>query len=99
MASVLRWLPPLASHWRSAGAEVVTAAGQATSAASRRAPNSLALMASLSPPVGRQERGPLCYGTHVEVATVVGKSLGRIPRGQRPRASSVILLALSSLHL
>jgi hypothetical protein len=59
--------------------EVVAVAGQTTSAASRRAPNSFALMASLSPLVGRRGRGPLCYGAHVEVAIVVGKSLGRIP--------------------
>jgi hypothetical protein len=71
MARALRWSPPLASHWRAAGAGVVADAGQTTSAASRHAPNSLDLMASLSPPVGRRGRGPLCYAAHVEVATVV----------------------------
>jgi hypothetical protein len=37
-----------------AGAEVITAADQTTSVACHRAPNSLALMASSSPPVERR---------------------------------------------
>jgi hypothetical protein len=82
-----------------AGAEVVTAADQTTSATCRRAPNSLALMASSSSPIGRQGRGPLRYGARIMVATAAGKSPGRIPQGQYPRASSVTLQAPSSLHL
>jgi hypothetical protein len=64
-----------------ASVEVVAAADQTTSTACRRAPNSLALMASSSPSVGRWGRGPLRYGARVAMGTAAGKSLGRIPQG------------------
>jgi hypothetical protein len=48
---VLRWSPPLV---RLPVVEVVASAGGTISATCRRASNSLALMASLSPPVGRR---------------------------------------------
>jgi hypothetical protein len=47
LLSVLRWLPPLV---RLPAADVVASTGETTSATCRRASNSLALMASLSPP-------------------------------------------------
>jgi hypothetical protein len=68
---VLRWSPPLA---RLPVAEVVTSAGETISATCRRASNSLALMASLSPPIGRQGRGPFRNGTRVEVIATAGES-------------------------
>jgi hypothetical protein len=51
LSLVLRWSPPLV---RLPTAEVVASAGETVSATCRRASDSLALMASLSPPVGRQ---------------------------------------------
>jgi hypothetical protein len=49
LSSVLRWSPPLV---RLPTAEVVASAGETVSATCRRASDSLALMASLSPPAG-----------------------------------------------
>jgi hypothetical protein len=69
------------------GAEVVAAAGEAphcklvasagetVSATYRRASDSLSLMASLSPPVGRRGRGPCRNGARAEVIAIVGESL------------------------
>jgi hypothetical protein len=51
LSSVLRWSPPLV---RQPVAEVVASAGETVSATCRRASNSLSLMASLSPPIGRR---------------------------------------------
>jgi hypothetical protein len=56
LSSVLRWSPPLV---RLPIAEMVASAGETISATCHRASNSLALMASLSPPVGGRGRGPL----------------------------------------
>ena len=61
---MLRWSPPLV---RLPVAEVVASAGETISATCRRASNSLALMASLSPPVGRRGRGPFRSGVHAEM--------------------------------
>jgi hypothetical protein len=44
------------------------------SATCRRASNSLALMASLSPPIGRRGRGPFRSGVHAEVIAAAGES-------------------------
>jgi hypothetical protein len=49
-------------------------AGETISGTCRRASNSLALMASLSPPVGRRRRGPFCSGARAEVIATVGES-------------------------
>jgi hypothetical protein len=68
--SAHRWSLPLV---RLPGAEVVATAGQTTSATCRRASNSLALMASLSPPVGGWGRGPLRDGARIEAAITAGK--------------------------
>jgi hypothetical protein len=92
LSSVLRWSPPLVRL-------VVASAGDTISATCRRASNSLALMASLSPPVGGRGRRPLCNGACIEAAiTVVTPSWG-IPQGQWPQPSSVTLLASGSLYL
>jgi hypothetical protein len=56
------------------GAGVVASAGETISAACRRASNSLALMASLRPPVGRRGRGPFRSGVHAEMIAAVGES-------------------------
>jgi hypothetical protein len=61
---VLRWSPPL----------VRLSVAEAISAICRRASNSLALMASLPPPVGRRGRGPFCNGARAEVIATAGKS-------------------------
>jgi hypothetical protein len=68
LSLVLRWSPPLV---RLPAAEVIASAGETTSATCRRASNSLALMASLPPPVGRRGRGPLRNGARIEVAITV----------------------------
>jgi hypothetical protein len=94
--SMLRWLPPLV---RLPAAEVVASAGETTSAPCRRASNSLALMASLSPPVGGRGRGPLRNGARIEVAITAVTPSWRIPQGQWPRTSSATLLASGSLYL
>jgi hypothetical protein len=57
-------------------AEVVASAGKTIKATCRRVPDSLALMASLSPPVGGRGRGPPRNGTHPEVVAAAGKPLG-----------------------
>jgi hypothetical protein len=69
---VLRWSPPLV---RLPIAEVVASAGETISATCRRASNSLALMASLLPPVGRRERGPFRNGARAEGIATAGESL------------------------
>jgi hypothetical protein len=51
LSSVLRWSPPLV---RLPTAEVVASAGETVNATCHRTSGSLVLMASLSPPVGRQ---------------------------------------------
>jgi hypothetical protein len=73
LSSVLRWSPPLV---RFPTAEVVASAGGTVSATCRRAFDSLALMASLSPPVGRRGREPFRSGVHAEVVATTG---GRPP--------------------
>jgi hypothetical protein len=57
-------------------AEVVASAGESVKATYRRVPDSLALMASLSPPIGERGRGPPCNGAHPEVDAAAGKPLG-----------------------
>jgi hypothetical protein len=56
-------------------AEVVASVGETIKATYRRVPDSLALMASLSPPVGARGRGPPRNGAHPEVVAAAGKSL------------------------
>jgi hypothetical protein len=75
---VLRWLPPLV---RLPVVEVVASAGETTSATCRRASNSLALMASLSPPVGGRGRGPLRKGARIEAAITAVTPFWRISQG------------------
>jgi hypothetical protein len=48
-------------------AEVVASAGETVRATCRRAPDSLALMALLSPPVGRRGQGPFRSGVHADM--------------------------------
>jgi hypothetical protein len=72
LSSVLRWSPPLV---RLPTAEVVASAGETVSATCRRASDSLALMASLSPPVGIWGRGPFRSGVRAEVVATAGESL------------------------
>jgi hypothetical protein len=72
LSSVLRWSPPLV---RLPTTEVVASAGETVSATCRRASHSLALMASLSPPVGGRGRGPLHNGVRIEVVATAGESL------------------------
>jgi hypothetical protein len=96
LSSVLRWSPPLV---RLPTTKVVASAGETISATCRRASDCLALMASLSPPVGGRGRGPLCNGARIEAAiTVVMPSWG-IPQGQWLQPSSATLLASGSLYL
>jgi hypothetical protein len=71
--SARRWPLPLV---RLPGAEVVASAGETTGVTCRRASNSLALMASLSPPLGGRGRGPLCDGARIEAAITAGELLG-----------------------
>jgi hypothetical protein len=70
LPSVLRWSPPLV---RLPTVEVVASAGEIVSATCRRTSGSLALMASLSPPVGRRGRGPFRSGVHAEVIATAGE--------------------------
>jgi hypothetical protein len=70
---VLRWSPPLV---RLPIVEAVTSAGETIKATCHRVPYSLALMASLPPPVGGQGRGPPRNGAHPEVVAAAGKPLG-----------------------
>jgi hypothetical protein len=72
LSSVLRWSPPLV---RLPTVEVVASAGETVSATFCRAPDSLALMASLSPPVGRQRRGPFRSGACAEAVATAGELL------------------------
>ena len=65
LSSVLRWSPLLV---RLPVAEVVASTGETISATCRRASNSLALMASLSPPIGGRGPGPLRNGACIEAA-------------------------------
>jgi hypothetical protein len=58
------WSPSLV---RLPTAEVVASAGETVSATCRRTSGSLALMASLSPPVGRRGRGPFRNGVRAKV--------------------------------
>jgi hypothetical protein len=71
LTSVLRWSPPLV---RLPTAEVVASAGETVSATCRRASDSLALMASLSPPIGRRGRGSFRSGIRAEVVATTGES-------------------------
>jgi hypothetical protein len=71
LSSVLRWSPPLV---RLPTAEVVASAGETVSATCHRASDSLALMASLSPPVGIRGRGPFRSGVPAEVVATAGES-------------------------
>jgi hypothetical protein len=73
LSSVLRWSPPLL---RLPTAEVVASAGETVSATCHWAPDSLALMASLPPPVGRRGRGPFRSGACVKAVATAGESLG-----------------------
>jgi hypothetical protein len=72
LSLVLRWSPPLV---RLPTADVVASAGETISATCRRAPDSLALMASLPPPVGRRGRGPFRSGARAEAVATAGESL------------------------
>jgi hypothetical protein len=77
LSSVLRWSPPLV---RLPTTEVVASAGKTVRAICRQTSGSLALMASLSPPVGRRGRGPFRSGIHAEViATASESSVQRRP--------------------
>jgi hypothetical protein len=71
LSSVLRWSPPLV---RLPTAEVVASAGETVSATCHRASDSLALMASLSPLIGRRGRGPFRSGVRAEVVATAGES-------------------------
>jgi hypothetical protein len=71
--SARRWSLPLV---RLPGAEVVASTGETTNDTCRRASSSLALMASLSPPVGGQGQGPLCDGARIEAAITADELLG-----------------------
>jgi hypothetical protein len=79
LSSVLRWSLPLV---RLPAAEMVASTGETTSATCRRASNSLALMASLSSPVGGRGRGPLRNGARIEAAITAVTPSWRIPQGQ-----------------
>jgi hypothetical protein len=73
----LMWSPPLL---RLPTAEVVASFGETVSATCRRTLGSLALMASLSPPIGRRGRGPFRSGVHAEVIAAAGElSMQRWP--------------------
>jgi hypothetical protein len=96
LPSVLRRSPPLV---RLPAAEVVASAGETASTTCHRASNSLALMASLSSPVGGRGRGPLRNGARIEAANIVVTPSWRILQGHWPRTSSVTLLASGSLYL
>jgi hypothetical protein len=72
LSSVLRWSPPLV---RLPSAEVAASTCETVSATCRRASYSLALMTSLSPPVGRRGRGPFRRGVRAEVVATSGELL------------------------
>jgi hypothetical protein len=67
------WSPPLL---RLPTAEVVASAGETISATCRRTSGSLALMASLSPPVGGRGRGLIHSSAHPEVIAAAGEPHG-----------------------
>ena len=69
---MLRWSLPLV---RLPTTEVVASAGETVSANCRRTFGSLALMASLSSPVGGWGRGPIRGSAHPEVIAAIGKPL------------------------
>jgi hypothetical protein len=69
----LMWSPPLV---RLPTADVVASAGETVSATYRQTSGSLSLMASLSPPVGVQGRGPIRSSAHPEVIAAAGEPLG-----------------------
>jgi hypothetical protein len=73
LPSVLRWSPSLV---RLPIAEVVASAGETIRGTCRRALDSLALMASSSPPVGGRGRGPFRRGAHPKVVAAAGEPLG-----------------------
>jgi hypothetical protein len=80
-AGCLKSLPLVGLRWslllvRLPTAEVVASVGDTVSATCYRTSGSLALMASLSPPVGGRGRGPFCSGAHPEVVAAAGKPLG-----------------------
>jgi hypothetical protein len=70
---VLRWSPPLV---RLPTAEVVASASETVSATCRRTSGSLALMASLSPPIGRRGRGPFRSDVHAEMIAAAWRVVG-----------------------
>jgi hypothetical protein len=96
LSSVLRWSPPLV---RLPTAEVVASAGETVSATCRRVSDSLAVMASMSPPVGRQGRGPFRSGVRAGVIATTGGSL--VQRWPPPlvRRWSPPLVSLSELAI
>jgi hypothetical protein len=96
LLSVLRWSPPLV---RLPTTEVVASAGETTSATCRRASNSLALMALLSPPVGGRGRGPLRNGARIEAANTVVTPSWRIYQDSGHGLSIATPSASSSLYL
>jgi hypothetical protein len=69
----LMWSPPLV---RLPTAEVVASTGETVSATCHRTFGSLALMASLSPPVGGRGRGPIRSSAHPEVIAATSEPLG-----------------------
>jgi hypothetical protein len=68
----LTWSPPLV---RLPTAEVVASAGDTVSATCGRTSGSLALMASLSSPVGGRGRGPIRSSAHLEVIAAASEPL------------------------
>jgi hypothetical protein len=71
-------------------AGAIASAGEGIRAICRRVPNSLALVALLSPPVGGQGRGPTRSGAHVGmIAAAVKSSVQR-----RPSPSVLVRLPL-----
>jgi hypothetical protein len=69
----LMWSPPLV---RLPTAEVVASAGETVSATCHRTSDPLALMASLSPPVGGRGQGSIRSSAHPEVIAAAGEPLG-----------------------
>jgi hypothetical protein len=69
----LMWSPPLV---RLPTTEVVATAGETVSATCRWTSGSLAVMASLSSPVGGRGRGPIRSSAHPKVIAAAGEPLG-----------------------
>jgi hypothetical protein len=67
------WSPRLV---RLPTAEVVASAGEIVSATCRQTTDSLALMTSLSPPVGGRGREPIRSSAHPKVIAAAGEPLG-----------------------